>query len=213
MKTSARKKVNRNLSQSTEVRSALGSHGFPEACDSRSGRETGQTLTFPKWQIERCRRLHRICLSIQKATDAGHSMLWAVRRAARAQRGRFYTCDASRPLRFGRGTILRTWYQWSRGTRSPESCQVNYNGPSSRIKFKPSHVRRFVKLATAPGVDPARPAVETLAASLRCSIRSVHRLLPTRIKRAVARFHTARRAGFKATTALFKAHNEVINEL
>jgi len=201
----AQRKRNQILPRSTRRPTARGWFGCPKDGGFTAAQSNAQPLTFPKWQIERCRRLHTICLSIEKAAQSGTPLVRAIRRAASTNRNRFYQCDPARPVRFGPATLYRHFSNWKKAGRSPESFRLGYSGPSSQIKFNSVHVRKFVRYATAPSVLTSRPALQRLAKTLGRSIRSMLRYLPHNVKSAVVRLHRARRAVRRAQVEIIRS--------
>ncbi len=100
------------------------------------------------WRVERARRLRRICSCIEERVTRGSHLARAIRCFARRYRGKRYTSDPSRPMRFSFGTLLRVWYVWKCG-KSPAAFELGY-----RTASKPTlrEALEMVQLCLSPGV-------------------------------------------------------------
>ena len=95
---------------------------LPSAPDVPSG-----ASLFPKgWQRERMQRLARICRCLDRGQTAGKRLRRMVRFHAWRWRGRHYKAAPSRPIRFNAGTILRIYYAWRKGGRTPAALALHY---------------------------------------------------------------------------------------
>ena len=112
--------------------------------------------TRGKWQRERERRVHRMCLGIEKRIAEGQKIERAIRHYARQFRNRHYVCDKTHAIHLGAGTIKRLFYTWRNGGREPAALALHFR--STRRKIPPAQVADFAMAGLAPGVTSMQKA-------------------------------------------------------
>jgi|SRR5579862_1636767 len=145
---------------------------------SRKSRESALSL---KRNIERARRLHRICGCIARRMERGQTQHKALTWFAWFYRNRFYKCDPSKKLRFKYKTLMGAYYQWKRGGRSPEALTLRY--ANSRPKIRSAHLRRFIASCLRPDCRYFTAAHRNLSAPVATSC-AYYRALSPRLRKA-----------------------------
>src|ERR1017187_8867146 len=82
--------------------------------------------TIPDWQTERAKKLHRACLSVQRAVHRGGNVGTAIARASRRLHGWPFKCDPARRLSLSQKTMRRNWDAWRRGGQVPAALRLQY---------------------------------------------------------------------------------------
>src|SRR5579884_629334 len=134
------------------------------------------------WQIERARRLHKVCIGIEKSIRKGHTLRRAMRWSLRTARNQgFYRADASRRIRVSRGTLLRLYYQWKRNGRCQQAFALRYRTPH-KFDLSPSQLREFINVASSPTVGNIGTAIDRCARAWQISSRTLLRRLPVALR-------------------------------
>lgn len=170
----------------------------------------GARHSFPSlWQRERARRLHFIFLRIERRRAAGQSLRRAVRWFAWYWKDRTYKCDPHRAMRFSSNTLVRLFYRWQNGGRTPEALVLHYR--SGRSKLGPAKLTQMARACATPGVRsfleawrqiPNAPATHSafrhaMPAQLRtilvelCDARRRVEYLERRAQKTIAHFESA----------------------
>jgi hypothetical protein len=89
--------------------------------------------SIPAWQIERERKLHRACLSVQAAIQRGEQKLRFIRRVARRYNNRNFKSDPARRMALTAGTLLRLFRVWQKNGEVPSAFRLNYAKRSPAI--------------------------------------------------------------------------------
>ena len=107
--------------------------GRAPACRTAAGRAGGsipppaQLISTGGWQRERIQRATRICRCIERGQAGGkrtvHKMLVSF---AWVWKDRCYSCEPSRRIRFGYGTLRRLYYSWKNGGSTPDALALHY---------------------------------------------------------------------------------------
>jgi hypothetical protein len=82
---------------------------------------------IPAWQIERARKLHRACLSLQSAIRRGETKSKALRRVARNFNGRKFKSNPARHMALCAGSLKRLFKVWQRGGEVPSALIIQYH--------------------------------------------------------------------------------------
>jgi hypothetical protein len=89
--------------------------------------------TVPAWQIERARKLHRACLSLQSAIQRGETKSKALRRVARNFTGRKFKSNPARHMALSAGTLRRLFRVWQRGGEVPSALIIQWRSRRTTI--------------------------------------------------------------------------------
>jgi hypothetical protein len=111
---------------------------------------------IPAWQVERSRRLHRICKSIAARRAKGQKFKRAVYWFARYYRNRTYRTEPGRPARFTASSLRRWFYQWQKSGRTADALLLRYR--SGRPKLSHEVTKRFIRAALLPNTTSFREA-------------------------------------------------------
>ncbi|MDB6023326.1 MAG: hypothetical protein JWQ04_3183 [Pedosphaera sp.] len=153
---------------------------------------TTPSISVPQWQLERCRRLHRICRNIEGRIQRGQSLRKSVRWFTWYWASRFYRCDKTSPAKFCAQTLLRIYYQWRDNGKSPDAIALRYRG--TRPKLSPDALQRFLNAAIVGDARSFKAAWQRM--DPRTGTPSAyHHALPPRIRRQLVQlFHHRRSA-------------------
>lgn len=91
------------------------------------------TISIPAWQIDRACILHRACVRIAQAVEAGELISDVVHRVAGRIRGRRYHSQPDRRLDLSDVTLKRHYLKWQRLGKSADAFKLNYKPRRSRI--------------------------------------------------------------------------------
>lgn len=141
--------------------------GRRHRAEGQRQRSAGEVAATPAsrssaWQRERAARLHRICGCIEGRIKRGQTLAKAVRWFAWYWSERFYKCDRARPIRFGAKSIVRLFYRWKDGGKSPSALALRYR--SGRPSLNSADLARFLKVCLLPEVSSFHAAHAKLQA-------------------------------------------------
>ncbi len=114
----------------------------------------GARLLFPAWQRERARRIHCICRCVERRIERGKSMRQAVHWFACYWKGRTYR--SGHQVRLSAKTIVRLFYRWQKGGRTPSAVALRYWKDNRKLPL--SQVLELARACIAPGVRSFRAA-------------------------------------------------------
>lgn len=152
-----------------------------------------RALFLSKWQSEQAARFHRLFSRIDSALAQGGKLTKLLRAKAEYYRhGRRYRCDQGRIFKAPYGTLVRKYYAWRAGGRSPQALLPRYIPGKSRVPE--AQIRDFARCCVAPGVRSMAAAFRSMAepgATYSCFMK---RLPPAKHRRIRAIFHVRRDA-------------------
>lgn len=132
-------------------------------------------------RAERAARLQKICVQIERARVRTNLPLTTlVRRAARRWNKHPFRCNPSRRLAMSFPTLVRCWYLWWKGGRTPSVFQLHY-GPGNRV-ITAKLLTRFVNFCAArpwPSLKAAWATFVKCKGAFGRGRRSTRRRLPT----------------------------------
>jgi hypothetical protein len=108
-----------------------------------------QHFTASHWKRERVQRLCRIFHCIERGQSRGKTIRKMLVGHAWRWKGRHYKSSPERPIRFTRGTLLRLFYQWQNGGKTPESLTLRYR--CGNQKASSGRVVELMRLCLVPG--------------------------------------------------------------
>jgi hypothetical protein len=144
----------------------------------------------PKWEIERARRVHRICRCIEGRHARGQSLHRAVRWFAWYWRGRHYNSDPARPMRLGAQTIRRLLYQWRAGGRTPEAVALQWHRGAQKLAA--GAVLDLARIGQAPGIRTFQAAYDQLPSPI-VSASAFYYAMPAEVRKPLLALFAARR--------------------
>jgi hypothetical protein len=142
---------------------------------------------IPAWQIERERKLHRACLSVQAAIQRGEQKLRFIRRVARRCNNRNFRSDPARRMALTAGTLLRLFRVWQKNGEVPSAFRLNYT-KRSPIITAPVLIR-FIEFSTRqqfPSMKSAWQKFSARGGNFGCGRRSNK---PVKISYGMARYY------------------------
>ena len=148
------------------------------------------TSTPPKWRLERTRRLCRIFRRVEQRIADGGSLAKAMVWFAARWKHKHYKSDPTRPVRFGKNTLVRLYYQWKAGGRTRESLTPHFRCPRQRIK--PDHTQELANLCLEPGVPSFSAAYRRLACPMGTA-SAYHYAMPPAIRKPLGTLLAGRR--------------------
>lgn len=165
-----------------------GTRSGSAVCDS--GRL--QAVSFPSpWQTERTRRVHRICGCIERRLARGQTLEQSVAYFVWYHAHSVYHCDPARPFRLSRKTLVRLFYQWKKGGRTPQAIALHYR--PARAKLSQPKLSRFVQSCLASGTGSYRAAFTRLKKPA-ATVSAYQKALPRSARAALTELFAAERA-------------------
>lgn len=150
----------------------------------------------PRWQIERARALHRICVAIERRHAAGATLAELIAEKSYAWRNHRLRCDGRR-IRLSRTSIYRAFHHWKNSGQSSAAFTLRYCAPR-KITLTSIQCRAFIHHAAAPGELSAGAAIRLLARWLQCSPCTIRRKLSPHVRHQLRRLYRARLASTRA---------------
>jgi hypothetical protein len=172
-----------------------------------AGASSPATSFLKGWQRERIQRLARICRCIDRGRQQGKRLRKIVILHAWRWRGRHYKSDPKRPIRFKASTILRTYYAWRNGGRTPATLALGYWRGNRRASG--CQVVELSKLCLAADTKSFSAAYRSLK-SPGATESAYRRAMPARVRIALANLHDHRRHGESLERAARKLLGEVV---
>lgn len=136
-----------------------------------------------RWLQENADRMHRICVSVERRIIEGCTVRNATRRASwyYQRKPRFYRTAKQRRVRFTAGTILRQYYRWKTGGRTPEAVALRFTAPK---RLANSAVLRVADLAMNREILSFVQAWRQLGdTSVTCS--AYNHAMPARLRKVI----------------------------
>jgi hypothetical protein len=154
-------------------------------------------ISLTGWKREDANRLHRLFSHAEQRIDRGQTLSQAFKQTAwyYLRKPRFYRSDRDRRVRLKRGTLIRRWYVWKKGGRTPEAVALRYRPLNKRISS--DQVIELAKICVASDVPSLRVACQRLSAPAGTP-HAFRDTLPTKLRRSIAALLAARRAVLKS---------------
>lgn len=167
--------------------------GVTESGNARNARAVPSRAAISKrCHRERAQRLGRICRCLERGRASGKTLHKMLVKHAWRWRGRFYKADPARPIRFTAGTILRVYYAWRDGGRTPDALALHYRRGCRKASM--GQVIELSKLCLAPETKSFSEAYRKLPAP--AVTESAYRYAtPARLRGALAALLAHRRRG------------------
>ena len=159
--------------------------------ERRGMREPPPVVTFQKgWQIERVQRLTRIFRCVDRGLARGKRMHKMLVNHAWRWRDRHYKTDPARRIHFRYSTLVRLYYTWRAGGKTPAALALRYR--RANWKATRGQVVELSKLCLAPETVSFSAAYRRLKAP--GVTESAYRYAtPTRLRAALAALLAHRR--------------------
>jgi hypothetical protein len=143
--------------------------------------------SIPAWQIERAKKLHRACVSVQTRLAHGERKRKAFRRVAKYHNGRAFKCDPKRRLSLSEQTLRRTFARWKLDGEVLSAFWIQY-------KHRPSALTapvliRFIEFSARqqfPSMKSAWEKFSTRGGNFGCGRRSYK---PVKFSYGMARYY------------------------
>jgi hypothetical protein len=141
------------------------------------------------WQWEYAHRLARIFRCVDRGLASGKPLHGILVWFAWRWKGRHYSSDPSRRIRFGYGTLRRKYREWKAAGRNPEALALRYRAP---VKLRPGHVQQFAGLCIYAKARSFAEAYGSLPRP-RATVSAYRLALGARLLRRVVNLFAARR--------------------
>jgi len=140
-------------------------------------------------QREREQRLHRVCLAIELRRKKGASVVPCCKAFSKRWNGKPLRSEPGRLLRLSAKTLIRVYYQWRKGGKSPRSIRLRY-GLSHTPTVSSAQLRSFIKILFSKGTRSAAHAYKLFAqrrasGRLAVSYSTIMRHVPPNISRRI----------------------------
>jgi hypothetical protein len=162
-------------------------HGAPDSAPAAA--------LLKGWKKEDALRMHRLFLGVASRISQGQTLRRAFKGPAWwFSKPRFYRCAPSRRMRLTRGTLLRRFYAWKRGGRTPDGVALKYR--SGLAKIEVAHVQKFALACLGAGICSLREAQATLKSPV-ASVHGFRHSLPIKQREAIIQMLAARRTAIR----------------
>ncbi len=152
------------------------------------------------WHLERARKVNLICGCIARRMARGQTLESAVTYFVWAHAYSFYRCEPSRPFRLSRKTLVRLFYQWKNGGRTPQALTLRYR--PARAKLSETKLARFVNACLQPAICSYAAAHKRTRVS-QPGLSAFQKALPAPIRAAISKlFYQRRHVRFTKTKTL-----------
>ena len=161
----------------------------PAACRAGESPLTRATISS-NWQRERVQRLVRIFHCIVLGSARGKRLHKMLVNHAWRWRGRCYKSDPARAIHFRYGTLLRLYYVWRNGGKTPDALALGYWRGNRRASIcQVMEVARLCLAHEAPSFSAAYRALKAPGATEG----AYRHAMPARLQAALAALLAHRR--------------------
>lgn len=165
----------------------------PVPCTRDNPPQGTGTLSRKSWQQERIRRLARICRCIDRGRANGkrihEELVWFAWR----WRNRCYKADPSRKIRFGYGTLRRTYYRWKHSGGDPQALKLAYWSQPSRAPLAWADTQKLVRASLRCNARSLRAAYLAIEDPLGRTCDAWRHALPREIRKTLVELYRTRR--------------------
>ncbi|MGA2751994.1 MAG: hypothetical protein ABSG59_24795 [Verrucomicrobiota bacterium] len=135
--------------------------------------------------------IHRICRSVERWRARDQSLERAVGWFASYWRDRKYTCEPARPIRLSAKSLVRLFYQWRAGGKTPAAVGLHYR-PGLQ-KLTPPAVIELARLCLLPGANSFNATWKQLP-NPGATASAYRYAMPVELRRHLKAVFAARRA-------------------
>ncbi|HWC59401.1 MAG TPA: hypothetical protein VHC44_06875 [Verrucomicrobiae bacterium] len=147
-------------------------------------------LRILPWQLERAKRLHRICRCIEGRVSRGEKLRKAFTWFVWRWNGRPFRCDPVRKLKLKKQTLRDWYYIWKKNGRNEAALTLKYR--SSRPQRDRTKVTEFLRICVESNCDSFHSA-HALMKDSSVTDSAYYHALPPRLAKQVNELFTHRR--------------------
>jgi hypothetical protein len=145
---------------------------------------------LPSWQLERARRLHRICRCIEGRVNRGGKLRLAFTWFVWRWDGRPFRCEPARKWKLKKETLRAWYYTWRNNGKNEAAVMLKYR--ATRPKRERAKVAEFLRICVDSNCDSFWSAHRLLKDNAVTESAYYH-ALPERISKLVVELFTHRR--------------------